>query len=264
MNRQTIQRILYALPLFFMLGISLPTINNNLFSDLHLITANRDVQSWEKGKLFSFTMKQWSKVQEDLKIALQLDPANSKIMSKLGEHHKLLARSSKNTRWKIQSNHRNAADYFRQSIALRPISPAAWASLAIIKERLKVIDLEFWNAMKQSIRLGPWEPQVTLPISSAGMTYYRLMPRSMRSDMAEFIQHGFKQHGIRLWSQIEKTGHLELACSLMKDRNLIQRFCLGELLEKKPPQDKIQRVSRKSIPNIPPLERSELSHRSVD
>ena len=177
--------------------------------------------------MLRFTKKQWSKAQKHLGNALILDPTNPKIMFKLGAQHKLLASSFKKHPSRMRINNRKAAVYFRQSIAARPVYPVSWAYLAVTKEQLNVINREFWNSMEQSMRLGSWEPAVTFPVSVAGMAYYHIMPSSMRLDMAEFVQHGFVQHGIRLWNHLVKSGHLELACSLMKNQHLIDKFCIN-------------------------------------
>jgi hypothetical protein len=223
-KRETVQRALIALPIILGLVTILPTINNNLFSDLHIVAAKRDIETWRSGDTLKYTMKQWRKVQEHLKNGLKLDPTNPNIMFMLGKRHVRLQKHKKISKWKMRFHNRKAEKYFRQSIVARPTYPISWIYIAVIKKNLKVIGNQFWYAIDQSIRLGPWERLVTKTIPELGMIYYHIIPKSMHSQMVEHIHHGFLKHRRYLRRRLEKRTKIRRACNLLPPKKSRKKY----------------------------------------
>lgn len=57
---------------------------------------------------------------------------------------------------------RASRDSFRRALWQRPTAAQTWVNLALAKQSLGEIDGEFFAALEQSVRYGPWEPPVLL------------------------------------------------------------------------------------------------------
>lgn len=64
---------------------------------------------------------------------------------------------------------RASLESFRRVVRLRPTSPSGWINLAVAKQSLDEIDGEFFGALENSARYGPWEPPVLLLGLKAGL-----------------------------------------------------------------------------------------------
>jgi hypothetical protein len=62
---------------------------------------------------------------------------------------------------------------WREAALMRPGSPYAWASIALLKLRLGELDAEFYGALERAAQFGPWEPQVQIAIADAGLAAWR-------------------------------------------------------------------------------------------
>jgi hypothetical protein len=65
---------------------------------------------------------------------------------------------------------------WREAARMRPGSPYAWASIALLKLRLGQMDAEFYGALERAAQFGPWEPQVQIAIADAGLAAWRRLP----------------------------------------------------------------------------------------
>jgi hypothetical protein len=72
-------------------------------------------------------------------------------------------------------------DEFRTAARMRPGSPYVWASIAVLKLRLRELDAEFAGALGRAARLGPWEPQVQIAIADAGLSAWRQLTPALRT-----------------------------------------------------------------------------------
>jgi hypothetical protein len=62
---------------------------------------------------------------------------------------------------------------WREAARMRPGSPYAWASIALLKLRLGELDAEFYGALERAAQFGPWEPQVQIAIADSGLAAWR-------------------------------------------------------------------------------------------
>ncbi|MBF0445070.1 MAG: hypothetical protein HQL68_05730 [Magnetococcales bacterium] len=137
MNNILSWRSIIVLPLIVVMVGLLLTTKDNLVSDLHLIVAEREIDSWQNTNGVKFSKQQWDSVQKNLQDALTLDPKNPKILLKLSVHHRRLAESVRNSGWRKRSNLRKALEYLRLSIINRPVSPIAWGGGGACKTAAK-------------------------------------------------------------------------------------------------------------------------------
>ena len=64
----------------------------------------------------------------------------------------------------------------RTAISLRPVSPYSWTILLLIKRDLGEYDAEFRHALRRSVELGPWEPELLMWLTDVGLSAWTAMP----------------------------------------------------------------------------------------
>ena len=64
----------------------------------------------------------------------------------------------------------------RTAISLRPVSPYSWTILLLIKRDLGEYDAEFRHALRRSVELGPWEPELLMWLVDVGLSAWTAMP----------------------------------------------------------------------------------------
>ena len=194
MTGHHLRRAIFVFPLVILMAILLINAKNTLQADLYMMVADRTIKSWTQAKTVRFTSDDWNDAEYNLQRALAIDGSNPKIVFKLGVLHRRLAGSMERRHWQSRVNARKAISYYKSSIAMRPVSPLAWESLAAMKEQAMTIDSELWNALAQAARLGPWESWNTFSVSRMVMAHCKIMPEPMDDTMTGFLQNGFMLH----------------------------------------------------------------------
>ncbi|MBF0381993.1 MAG: hypothetical protein HQL69_13300 [Magnetococcales bacterium] len=191
-------RTVFVLPLIIVMSGLLFIAKDILISDLHLIVADRDINSWQNKGGVKFSKQQWESVEINLQNALSLDPNNPKILLKLSAHHDRLAQSMRKSGWRKRRSLRKAVDYLRMAIINRPVSPMGWGGLVLAKHQLKAVDQEFWNAVNQAVYLGPWEQRYSVAISKIAIKLCNSMPRSIHGNVEQYIKNGVMENSDEL------------------------------------------------------------------
>jgi hypothetical protein len=83
-----------------------------------------------------------------------------------------------------------ALGFYRQSLALRPAWPQAWADVASLKITQEHIDAEFALALQRALTLGPWESSIQAGIAGGGLTVWDQLPAQLQTDIEHAIQRG--------------------------------------------------------------------------
>jgi hypothetical protein len=110
---------------------------------------------------------------------------------------------------------------FRRAASMRPGSPFAWSSLALIKFRLGEMDLEFYGALDRAARFGPWEPAVQLALADVGFASWRSLALPGKLAVLGAVSRGMKRQ------------HKEIAGIATAHRTLLS-FCADPLLRTQP------------------------------
>jgi len=103
-----------------------------------------------------------------LREALQLEPSNPLFVEQFARTDEMLALSAQ---WPAEFA--RALEGWREAVRMRPGSPYAWASIALLKVRLGELDAEFYDALERAARYGPWEEPVQITIADAGLAAWR-------------------------------------------------------------------------------------------
>ena len=93
-----------------------------------------------------------------IRLALDAFPKNPDYLDLAGQLRELHAGRPGTVGAERSALLHQAADYYRQAVAVRPLWPYSWANLLGAKSRLGAADAELRLALARSAELGPWEP----------------------------------------------------------------------------------------------------------
>lgn len=129
-------------------------------SDVYTAMAALDMASWQRPG-FKREPDAVPLVVDRLERALTIVPDNAWALEFLGAMQFEIMRVATDPGVAIDMA-RASRDSYRRVIRLRPTSPAGWINLAVAKQSLGEIDDEFFLALANSTRFGPWEPPALL------------------------------------------------------------------------------------------------------
>jgi len=116
-----------------------------------------EMERWRSGK-FVPDARELDAMQAGLNQARQLDPGNPDLLEDLGRFQAARVEGGRTYDTGVRAMRRQALDWFRQALELRPTSGHAWVDVALMKFRLREIDQEFIDSLQQALRRSPWEP----------------------------------------------------------------------------------------------------------
>ncbi|HUN67510.1 MAG TPA: hypothetical protein VMU46_01850 [Burkholderiales bacterium] len=108
---------------------------------------------------------------------------------------------------------REALDGFHGAALMRPGSPYAWASIALLKLRLAEIDPEFYDALERAARLGPWEPPVQIAIADAGLASWPGLAPPAKTVVIAALERGLQREEPEIRRLAAAHGTLPLVCA---------------------------------------------------
>jgi hypothetical protein len=115
---------------------------------------------------------------------------------------------------------------WREAARMRPGSPYAWASIALVKLRLGQMDDEFYGALERAAQFGPWEPPVQIAIADAGLAAWRrLAPAAKELVIADLERALLRQAPeVRRIATAHRTLPLVCAAAALPPR--LAAFCV--------------------------------------
>jgi len=108
---------------------------------------------------------------------------------------------------------RAALAEFRGAALMRPGSPYAWASIALLKLRLEELDAEFYGALERAARLGPWEAPVQIAIADAGLAAWRWLAPPAKTLVIAALERGLLREAPEIRRLAVAHGTLPLVCA---------------------------------------------------
>jgi len=169
-----------------------------------IITLNK----WKLGEM-RLGQDDWQQLQADLAWSLQLDPDNPELQQWMGTAIEGPYKSYFTDRSVGDLARRVAVEHYRRSIQLQPTWPHAWMDLANVKFRLAEIDQEFYEAVRNAVKYGPWEPGVQAAVVRLGIVLWAELPEAekpvFRETMGNGLQHGNRNHAMNVFRQLHRT-----------------------------------------------------------
>lgn len=114
---------------------------------------------------------------------------------------------------------------FRAAALMRPGSAYAWASIAMLKLRLRELDAEFYGALERAARFGPWEPQVQLAIADVGLVAWRRLAPPARAQVIGVLERALLRQGSEVRRIAAAHGALPFVCAAAPLPPHLAAFC---------------------------------------
>lgn len=115
---------------------------------------------------------------------------------------------------------------WREAARMRPGSPYAWASIALLKLRLGEMDAEFYGALERAARLGPWEEPVQIAIADAGLAVWRRLAPPARALVIADLERALLRHAPEIRRIANAHGTLPLVCAEAALPPRLAAFCV--------------------------------------
>ena len=129
-------------------------------SDFYTHTAALEIEAWSR-PTFQRDADALPQVIERLERALAIAPHNAWALEFIGPMRFETMRRATDPLAAVAAARESHAS-FRRALQQRPTASQTWVNLALAKQSLGEIDAEFFTALEQSARHGPWEPPVLL------------------------------------------------------------------------------------------------------
>jgi len=160
-------------------------------------------------------VKEAQQLGEALRRWQELDPNDPALAEWLGGYYALTVRDGPTGdvvggQWKM------AHEQYSKAVVLRPTSPYAWANRAWARYHLGLLDAEFYAALENAIRLGPWEPKVQLVVVDLGLGLWPVMPPDLRVKILGMVQRGQRRYAQHMIDIATRYGRLAEVCGFEK------------------------------------------------
>ena len=182
-------------------------------ADLRGFEARSLTRSWE-AKHRQPAPVEWNYVRERLREARALDPQQPAYLEDLARLYEYRALPLKSADPLAQDYLRQALEYQRASLRLRPGSPYAWANIALLKARLAEPDGEFESALRNAALLGPWEPGVQVAIADAGFVQWAKLGPDTRAAVLRNAARALRWQDAKVFELARRAGRLDVLCTV--------------------------------------------------
>jgi tetratricopeptide (TPR) repeat protein len=127
------------------------------------------------------TEAQWQTSRDAATRALQFNSRAPEVYEYLGMLHTLRPR---------MEDYRQAAAYFRQALAPRPVSLTAWAGLALAKAGLQEFDAEFEQALRQAASAPRWLAYARQAVMRTGLEAWFKLSAESKAVVVNTLEEG--------------------------------------------------------------------------
>jgi len=153
------------------------------------IQANQRLQQWERGGRMS--PGESLAAEASIRRAIALSPINPAHQESLGSIYFSRAVEPNRTGAGRLRDFDRAVVHYREATRLVPVSGYAWANLLIAKHFAGQVDLEFMVALRNAVRLAPFEPAVHSIVLGAVLPRWTQLPGEARAIAADTVMRGW-------------------------------------------------------------------------
>lgn len=178
-------------------------------ADLTSLEADTLIRGWsEEGK--PPTLAEWKQAKALLEASLEDSGRAPVFLERLGYWHS----SELAGEVGVIISPDVAVQYFREALVRRPTSPYTWANLAQAKYQAGQVDAEFYAALQQADRTGPWEPWVRARVVDLGLALWNEGPPGLRERTVAALERGILRDSAEMMKLLSKRGRLSQICEL--------------------------------------------------
>ena len=190
----TSTRIFFAVLAAALLLAAIYAAGSRGLADTSYYPARRAMAQWIAEKRVPQDAE-WQAARTALERAASLAPANPLYTEELGRLLESRAARSGRADPATRKLLEESRAQFRRAAAMRPGSPYAWSSLALVKFRLNEMDHEFYGALERAARYGPWEPAVQLALADIGLAGWRWLALPGKLVVLGALERGLLREG---------------------------------------------------------------------
>ena len=195
-------------------------------ADLRAFEARSLFKSWQSTRRQPST-EEWALAHSRLREAHELDPGQPNYLEDIARLYELRALTLKAGDARAQEYLRQALDYQRRTLRLRPGSPYTWANIALLKARLPEPDGEFETALRNAALLGPWEPEVQIALAEAGFRHWETLAPETRAALNANAARALRRQDAKLFELARRASRLDVLCALRGvERSPLSRACI--------------------------------------
>jgi len=152
-----------------------------------------------------------------LREALHFEPSNPMFVEQFARTQEITASRSA-LGYSLASWH--------EAARMRPGSPYAWASIALLKLRLGEMDAEFYGALDRAAQFGPWEPLVQIAVADAGLAAWRRLAPSAKDLVIANLERALLRQAPEIRRIAAAHGTLPLVCASAALPSRLGAFCV--------------------------------------
>ena len=157
------------------------------WSDFGVLKARWDLERWREGKLPAPTAVDLGLTRNALNRSLMLAPENATILEDLGYVYGIRAAMASRLPDLRNSMLSQSLAFFRSAAVLRPMSPYAWANIALANHYLGTVGPEFWDAFDRSLSYGRKEFPVQKILAEIGFSRWEELDEVRRGALLAMI-----------------------------------------------------------------------------
>ncbi len=135
---------------------------------------------------------EWRRASRQMDIAWKLDNHNPFLLEDLGRLRHWQAVGKETGGAEAVKDLRQALEYYRRALQVRPVWSYTWVNLIRAKVDLRQYDGELGNALRNAVELGPWVPLVQRTVADAGLRAWRQLDGGTRAAVITNIRRGLK------------------------------------------------------------------------
>jgi len=180
---------------------------------LRAFEARSLVAGWEASRRAP-SAPEWARARESLREARALDPAHPAYAEEIGGLYGTRALRLPPADSIAADYARQALQYHREAVRLRPSASYSWANIALMKARLPEADAELETALRNAALLGPWEPEVQIAVAEAGLSLWDRLSPPTRTAVRGTLARAVQWQDAKVFALARKTGLLGVLCGL--------------------------------------------------
>jgi len=155
----------------------------------------------------------WKWVHESMVWSIRLDANNAEYRNDMGRLYEYTATRMTEHPSQMTPLLKISLSYFRDASRLRPAWPLAWVNIALIKDRINIIDSEFFLALDRSLALGPSTPVVQQIIAEVGIYNWHALNIPLRTRVLKNIRDGLvSRNRAQIGRVVDRHGMKQLVC----------------------------------------------------
>lgn len=226
MSVSALQRRLIAVPLILLLGSGIFYSVSIAISDLYGYSPRQYLAHWQK-KAQQPSPAQVDQALSGVDNAIRWNPRNAEFWNMQGllNYYQAFNHYQQGDPSGYRQFTQQALADYQQATQLRPHWPHSWANLALMKAQLRQFDSEFQHALNQATTFGPWERDVNISVSEAGMRGWLQLDESTRTAVINNIERGLMRNNRVIKQRLSAINKLGLACLYLNPSKQRKRLC---------------------------------------